>query len=262
MSDPLSDAAADTAADAAAGGRPLRLLLTCEHGGHEVPGLLRSYFVARHTLLTSHRGWDAGALDLTHQLAEALAPRLVAPPITATLSRLVVDLNRSPWHRHVFSEITRPLPAAERRALLARHHHPYRHQVRQTLERALAQGERVLHLGVHSFTPIWNGQPRPTAIGLLYDPRRPTERDLARRWTRDLERTLHHTDLRIHRNRPYRGTSDGLTTTLRREFPEPDYLGFELEMNQQLWHPDTGWGDLVPLLVQSLGAMLGKPGTT
>jgi hypothetical protein len=40
--------------------------------------------------------------------------------------------------------------------------------------------------------------------------------------------------LNIHLNRPYRGWTDGLTTSLRTELAPARYLGFELEVSQAL----------------------------
>jgi hypothetical protein len=40
-------------------------------------------------------------------------------------------------------------------------------------------------------------------------------------------------ELRIDMNEPYSGVSDGLTTTLRAEFPKARYLGIEFEVNQR-----------------------------
>ena len=44
----------------------------------------------------------------------------------AMTTRLLVDLNRSPWHPHLFSEITRPLSESRRREILQRYYVPYR----------------------------------------------------------------------------------------------------------------------------------------
>jgi hypothetical protein len=38
----------------------------------------------------------------------------------------------------------------------------------------------------------------------------------------------------VRRNYPYRGTADGFTTYLRRQFSARKYLGIELEVNQSL----------------------------
>lgn len=206
---------------------PLTLLVTCEHGGHAVPRPCRKLFAGAHNALASHRGWDAGALALARRLAASLG----APLRAATVSRLVVDLNRSPNHPRVFSEWTRSLPGPERRALLAEHHTPHREAVDADVRAALSAGGRVLHVGVHTFTPALDGRVRTADVALLYDPGRPAERALAAAWAAALAGRL--PDLAVRRNQPYRGASDGLTTWLRGRHG-PAYLGFELEVNQRL----------------------------
>ena len=78
-------------------------VVTCEHGGNRIPPRYAKAFAAHQAVLDSHRGWDAGALTLAQQLAEALA----APLIVSRTSRLLVDLNRSEHHRALFSSISR-----------------------------------------------------------------------------------------------------------------------------------------------------------
>jgi hypothetical protein len=41
---------------------------------------------------------------------------------------------------------------------------------------------------------------------------------------------------RIKRNTPYRGTSDGLATALRKKFGTRHYAGIEIEINQKALH--------------------------
>jgi predicted N-formylglutamate amidohydrolase len=205
--------------------REPRLLLTCEHGGNAVPGKWRPLFEGRRKLLASHRGWDPGALPMARQLARQTGSALVA----ATTTRLLVDLNRSPHNPAAFSDITRPLPRAAREELLDRYHRPHWDRVRA----ALAGGRGpVVHVAVHSFTPVWHGETRRVGIGLLYDPGRIGERTFAIAWQRRLACLLPGVEIR--RNAPYRGDADGLTTGLRREYAEDRYLGIELEMNQRL----------------------------
>jgi hypothetical protein len=55
--------------------------------------------------------------------------------------------------------------------------------------------------------------------------------------------------MKVHLNRPYRGWTDGLTTSFRAEFPPTRYLGFELEVSQALVPVDP-W--IVTLLAESL----------
>jgi predicted N-formylglutamate amidohydrolase len=202
-------------------------LVTCEHGGNEVPAAYRALFEGRSAELTSHRGWDAGTLALARTLAE----RLAAPLVSAETTRLLVDLNRSPRNPRVFSSITRTLPRTERLALLERYHAPHWQAARAAVARGITEKRRVMHLAVHSFTPVLDGTTRRADIALLYDPARPRERAFAASWARALE--VAEPTCVVRRNDPYRGSADGLTTALRREYPAARYLGIEVEINQR-----------------------------
>lgn len=206
--------------------RPLRLLLTCEHGGNAVPAAHRALFDGRRRLLESHRGLDIGA----RAAARELQRRLGAPLVCATVTRLLVDLNRSAGHPQLFSEVTRDLPVHQRERLLARYYHPYRQLVRDWIVLRLARGERVLHLSVHSFTPVLRGQRRRADVGLLYDPASPGEARFCRAWQAAL--AAQPAGWTVRRNYPYRGTSDGQVVELRRRYRVRGYLGIELELNQ------------------------------
>jgi predicted N-formylglutamate amidohydrolase len=202
------------------------ILVTAEHGGNAVPAGHAEMFRGADDLLASHRGWDPGTADL----ARALAEEFDAPCFVAQVTRLLVDLNRSPGHPRVFSEFTRALSPAERTRLLESYHTPHRARVEATVAREIAEGAPVLHLAIHSFTPVLSGEERRADLALLYDPRRPAEAELARGWIRALRERL--PGWRVRRNYPYLGKADGLTTTLRRRFPDPAYLGIEIEVNQ------------------------------
>lgn len=89
---------------------------------------------------------------------------------------------------------------------------------------------KVLHLAIHSFTPVLNGETRNADLGLLYDPGRPSEK----RWADRLHDALDPLPpaLRIRRNYPYLGKADGLTAALRKKFAARRYAGLEIELNQ------------------------------
>ena len=201
------------------------LLLTCEHGGNRIPQPYVHLFHGAEALLESHRGWDPGALPL----ARLLARELHRPLLAVTWSRLFVEANRSPSNPRIWSRFTRTLPKAERERILERWWWPHRRAV----EEAVTAGSgRVVHVAVHSFTPELDGQVRNADVGFLYDSRRKREADLCHRWAEVLSRL--DPELRLRFNYPYRGSTDGLTTWLRRRFPEEGYLGVELEFNQAL----------------------------
>ena len=46
----------------------IRVLLTCEHGGNEIPVAYRSHFTNAKAALSTHSGLDIGALDLFHKM--------------------------------------------------------------------------------------------------------------------------------------------------------------------------------------------------
>jgi predicted N-formylglutamate amidohydrolase len=85
---------------------------------------------------------------------------------------------------------------------------------------------------VHSFVPRVEGRNRAADVGILYDPARTGERAFCSRWKRALE-TI-DPKLRVRRNYPYLGKSDGLVTHLRKVFGGRRYVGIELEVNQAL----------------------------
>ena len=41
----------------------MKLILTCEHGGNEIPTKYANYFDKHQAILKTHRGFDLGALD-------------------------------------------------------------------------------------------------------------------------------------------------------------------------------------------------------
>jgi predicted N-formylglutamate amidohydrolase len=146
-------------------------------------------------------------------------------------SRLLIESNRSLHHPNLFSEFSRDLSAADKTWLIKHIWKPHREAVTESVAQAIRRRGRVLHLALHSFTPVLDGQLRTADISLLYDPKRPAEKRLALALQQALRET---TALRVRRNYPYRGNSDGLTTALRRVFGPETYLGLEIEVNQAL----------------------------
>lgn len=206
-------------------------------------------FAGAARVLDTHRGYDLGALDV----ARAFGRRLGVAPFTATTTRLVVDLNRSPDNRNVFSAYTRGLEPERRAALLAAHYRPYREAVENAVAGGVRGGGDVLHVSAHSFTPVLRGEVRRCDVGFLYDPGRPAEVELVEAWNVALRAVA--PDLTLRRNYPYRGVSDALVTYLRRRYASRGYAGMELEINQK--HVGTpGWRALVAVLAATLGTAL------
>ena len=227
------------------------LLITCEHGGNKVPAAYRPLFNHCRNLLSSHRGFDPGALVM----ACALAMHFNAPLVASMVSRLVVDLNRSIGHKHLHADFVRTLPAATRQEIIERYYLPYRQETEQRVVEGIARRGMVIHISCHSFTNNFNGVVRDTDIGLLYDPARRGERALCAHWKDILNTTA--PGLEVRRNYPYEGRNDGLTSALRKKFPPDAYLGIELELNQkELLRPTRQWKALRESVIASLSTLL------
>jgi predicted N-formylglutamate amidohydrolase len=205
-----------------------RVVVSCEHASRAVPARYRTVLRGAARALGTHRGWDAGALEL----ARALARRTAAPLFAARATRLLVDANRSRTNPDLFSEWSRALPEDERERALALYWAPHREAVEQAVRAALRSGGSVVHVSAHSFTPRWKGRVRDVDVGLLYDPARSVERELVDRWLGALR--ARRPELRLRRNRPYLGTSDGLTTALREHLDPRRYAGIEVEVSQRI----------------------------
>ena len=200
-----------------------QIIITCEHGGNHVPEEYRYLFKNKKPVLESHRGYDAGAL----QVAKKISEKIKAPLVFSQTSRLLVDLNRSPHHHHLFSEFTRHSGNGIKQEILEEYYFPYRNRVKQEI---LKRKKPVIHFSIHSFIPRLNNEIRHADIGLLYDPARRKETELCKTLQSIMKNT---TPLIIRRNYPYLGKADGFTTHLRMQFPQSKYLGVEIEINQK-----------------------------
>ena len=119
-------------------------------------------------------------------MARDLARALRAPLIASTVSRLLVELNRSIGHPQLFSEATRLAPAELRAAIVERYYRPYRERVERFVSASISRGRRVIHVSSHSFTPELDGEVRRADVGLLYHPGRRAEAALCARWKASL----------------------------------------------------------------------------
>ena len=175
------------------------LVLVCEHASRRIPSTLNDLGLDE-TAAQEHIAWDIGA----HALAERLSETLGATLISANYSRLLIDLNR-PLHvpdsipaqseiyqvpgNHDLDEATR----AYRQQCLF---HPFHDQLRTLIDQRLAADRPVRVVGIHSFTPVFYGQPRALEAGVLFG----EAREYAQRVVEGLSRH----SLRVAGNQPYK----------------------------------------------------------
>lgn len=204
-----------------------KILVTCEHSGNEIPGSFRYLFTGQNDLLNSHKGYDIGACDLY----EALVQEIADMHMEYDLSRLLIDPNRSLHNKAVFSELSRSLDSDSKDYIIATFYQPYRKGVESLISNAVISDHYIIHIAVHTFTPVMHGKERDADIGLLYDPSRGPEKNLCKLLRHHI--TKNDPTLRVRFNYPYKGTSDGLVPYLRTQFDQNIYTGIELEVNQR-----------------------------
>lgn len=203
----------------------MKLLITCEHGGNEIPPAYSFAFKKQEDVLNSHRGWDLGILNVFDFVKEEANFYKAS-----RISRLLIEKNRSIHHKDLFSAYSRTLAIDVKQKIIEQHYLPYRNEVEHEIKKFIESGEQVLHLSLHSFTPILNGEIRTTDVGFLYDPKRLEEKFWINKMIKSWKML---STLKVRLNYPYLGTADGFTTYLRKKFPEK-YSGIEIELNQSL----------------------------
>lgn len=208
------------------------LILTCEHASNRLPAAFKKAVPAE--VLKTHRAYDIGAVQVFRKLVKFAKPEFRCE---GKFSRLFVDLNRTITNKSAFSEYLRNNENAKAQATA--YWNEYRAAIEKFVDSALKPKTRVaksaptiVHLGIHSFTPVLNGKVRNTDIGILYDPTRPQERAYANVIKAEIKRL--YPAMKVRFNYPYKGSSDGLTTTLRKKFG-PGYVGIEIEINQKFF---------------------------
>ncbi len=203
-------------------------LVTCEHASNHVPAEYASLFAGQRSTLHSHRAYDIGARELAATLAELLD----APIFLGETTRLLVDLNRSERNNTLFSRFTKSITIEKKVYVLNKYYFAYRNNVKRFVSACLKKNDSLVHISLHTFTPVLGGVERNADVGILYDPARIREKRFALAYREALRMAL--PGLRVRRNYPYRGVSDSLVTALRKEYPPTFYKGIEVEINQRM----------------------------
>lgn len=229
-------------------GKPGGTLLICDHAANTVPAGV-NLGIAPH-LLDKHIAIDIGAAPLT----EALADRLGAPAVLATVSRLVIDLHRQPDHPGLVPVISdgHVIPgnqAEVRDARIACFHAPYH----RTLAAVIRETRPTLLAAIHSFTPRLEqgGAQRPWEIGILSNrDRRAAELAIA---------MLRAAGLPTGDNEPYSGRL--LNATLNRHGEASGIPSLAIEVRNDLIGDDAGvarWTDILAPILETIRNSLAR----
>ncbi|WP_043830654.1 N-formylglutamate amidohydrolase [Muricoccus aerilatus] len=146
-------------------------VLLCEHASNHIPARYGALGLPE-AELARHIAWDIGAAALARRLSALLD----APLLLSAVSRLVIDLNRPPGVPTSIPERSEDtiipgnagIRAEERAARERAWFHPFHDAVTALLDRRAAAGAATIVVGVHSFTPRFQGVDRPWHAGVLF----------------------------------------------------------------------------------------------
>ncbi|AOS38386.1 N-formylglutamate amidohydrolase [Pseudomonas brassicacearum] len=175
------------------------VLLVCEHASRFIPDALNDLGLDE-TASQEHIAWDIGALALAERLSETLGATL----LSANYSRLLIDLNRPlhvPDSIPAQSEIyqvpgNHALDEATREYRQQRLFHPFHERLQALIDQRLAANRPVRVVGIHSFTPVFYGQPRALEAGVLFGE--------AKEYAQHIVDGLGRHSLRAAGNQPYK----------------------------------------------------------
>jgi predicted N-formylglutamate amidohydrolase len=230
------------------------VLLICEPASRHLPARYGTLGLGPADL-ESHIAWDPGALGV----AQGLSRLLDAPLIHATVSRLVLDLNREPtapdsiW---TLSERTTipgnlDLDEGERARRVREVYEAFHGAVDAFADARKAEGQLSAVVSIHSFTPVYRDVPRPWQIGLIFN------RD--ERCARSLEAGLKSDPaLTVGMNEPY-SPADRVFHTLERHAERRGLAPLMIEIRNDLIRTQDGqssWANrLAPLLREAARAL-------
>lgn len=232
------------AAHRIAGGAESRAVLTCEHAENTLPARW-SWPEADRWLIDTHWAYDLGIAAVTRALAE----RLTAPAVLCSFSRLLADPNRPPEHpdliRHTADgrdiHLNQRVSERDREARLALHRGYHR-----AVDSMVASAPRAMIWSMHSFTPMYEGQPREMEIGVIFD------RDEALAATTG--QMLEQDGWSVAMNAPYSGR-EGLMYSADRHALAHERATLELELRQDLLVPGRRFDALLHSVARTIAAL-------
>ncbi|TGD43864.1 N-formylglutamate amidohydrolase [Pseudotabrizicola sediminis] len=230
------------------------ILLVCEHASNAFPAPWGCLGLTD-TQTRAHVAWDPGALDLSR----ALATRLDAALVHAPASRLIYDLNRGPDRADAMaarSEVhdipgNKGLTAQDRLHRAEALYLPFHTGLHAEIVRRLALGQATVLVTVHSFTPVYHGQPRAVEFGVIHDA------DARLAWA-IVAAAQAMTGLACALNEPY-SAADGVTHTLRLQATPYGLANAMLEIRNDLiatpQQVEVMASQLAPVLQKALATM-------
>ncbi len=237
--------------DLVAGAGTQRLILFCDHARNALPPAYGDLGLSRDSL-KRHIAYDLGAEAVTRRLAALTG----APAALALFSRLLIDPNRGEDDPTLVMRLSdgavipgnARIDGAEIDRRIEHFWRPYRRACAGLIESALGRNMVPALIGVHSFTPFFQGRQRPWQVGVLWD------RDP--RLAAPLIDALREENLDVGDNEPYDGALFGdsmYDLSTRRGLP-----GVLIEIRQDLLASPGQCDEWAALLAKILPPILSR----
>ncbi|WP_448041081.1 N-formylglutamate amidohydrolase [Bradyrhizobium liaoningense] len=240
----------------AAGASPF--LLTADHYGRVLPRALGDLGLAEGELVR-HIAWDIGIAGVAERLAKMIDAHLIAQ----RYSRLVIDCNRPPGVASsipMISEAT-AIPGNENLSAAAKEMRrreifdPYHGRIGAAIDARGRAGKPTVLVALHSFTPVYYGDPRPWHIGMLYHRDTVLPRLM-------LQHLRGESDLVVGDNQPY-AVSDVTDYTIPVHGEARGLVNTGIEIRQDLITDEAGqqqWAERLARILREIAATLHKDG--
>ena len=190
-----------------------------------------------------HWAWDLGAEAFSRELSTELG----CTGIVTRFTRLLIDANRAMDQENLFREIADgevvELNAGLTEADKTRRVETYWRPYHKTIEALMDEQSIDFLLSIHSFTPLYEGNPRSVEMGVLHDG---SCTELAGYW-RDRLESLSGMDVRL--NEPYTGIG-GYMYSASRHAERGNCATIEMEFRQDILENPDERARLVPLFAQ------------
>ena len=227
-----------------------QIVLLCEHASNTIPPPLK---VSKQDepWLQTHWAWDIGVAKVIQTVSEQLA----CSAVLANFSRLVCDPNRpiedETFVRHELEghplSFNQNMDSKELQRRVTTYYEPYHQAVDEMIRTRLNMNSNFLVFSLHSFTPVYLGQPREVEVGVLFD-------DYEKEACQILE-SFKSQGFDTRLNEPWSG-ANGMMFSPHKHGTHHNLINLELEVRQDLIGNDSqaqGFGLVLARILKDFG---------
>lgn len=222
------------------------VLLIADHASNYIPAQYNNLGLTDDQL-SRHIAYDIGTWSFTHKLAK----KLNVPAVLSKFSRLLIDPNRGEADPTLVMRIAdgeivqgnRDIDLLQKNQRIESFYRPYDAAIGDMIDEFKDYDVSPSLFSIHSFTPTWRGNLRPTEVGMLWH----EAKDFTMRVVDALKADTHYV---VHDNQPYKGGLVG--DTMDRHGLAKGLEHSLLELRQDYMSSDEGIDEWVEIFANIL----------